>query len=362
MAEITEQSVQEKLNKGETLTKEETSFVMGTPPDPKEAGNDEDGAFDGMEEVENKPASGTKDEPAKSEKEEKPAEPAKAEKKADEAPADPSKAAPEVKKDEGNLIVRIETELAKAEGQEDLSGLSDREKGLFWSLRKERSKRQKAEEDRDVLLFQDIKKRKEGEAKAKEEEAKKPKRDPEDFITVKDLEEQEAAERAEQGARERSTLLKVASMNAHDVLEVRRSNGQDLPDYDTVMAIAEKIVEENDEYKRQIYEAYKKGKNPALFVYDLVRKDPQFLKLYKPAEKPADPTAAPKDEKSAEAKKTLDKINENEKKPKTSGAQGGGAGGGETHEYTIQELADMSPAQFRKVPKQIRERFLRGDA
>ena len=361
MPEITEAVVQEKLNKGEELSKEETAYVMSAPPDGVAAPVDTDPGKPETDE----PDDVIIDENAEKPGEEKGKEPAEAEKKADDGKKAEASEKPEpeaVKKpDEGTLHGKIEKELDKADGSEDLEGFSEREKGLFYEMKKSRKRAQKAEEDRDALMFERIKEAKlkqEGKPEKPAEEEEDPfgkDVDPEDFPTVgklreitKNMNEREAAARR---ARDRQMTVRISEMNARNIVELRKENGKDAPDYDEVMELASIVVEGNPEYEKKIWDAFTKGKNAAMLTYDLIRSDPKFKSLYKPSQE------APKIDKAEEGKKTLDKINANEKKPKTSGngGAGGGAGG---EEYTIEQLLRMTPGQFRKVPKTVRDKFL----
>jgi hypothetical protein len=131
MSEITEAGVQAKLDKGEKLSQEETAFVMSAPPDgvaaPTETdpGKEEKIDADIDIESEDKAASGKKDEDAEKPGEKEGDETGEAEKKPeDEGKAKTSeKPAPEEKKkaDEGTLHSKIEKELEKADGEEDLA-------------------------------------------------------------------------------------------------------------------------------------------------------------------------------------------------------------------------------------------------
>jgi len=358
--EITEKAVQEKLDKGETLTKEESAFVMSTPPDGVPEPVDTEPEKEPGEEIDIDAAPG--------EKKGKETAEAKIEKKADtEAKAKSSETPPPVvepKPDEGTLHSKVESELAKPEGTEDLAGFTEREKGLFYEMRKSRKRAQKAEEDRDALMFEKIKAAKLAQERKPEVPAAEPEEDlfgkdvdPEDFPTIGKLKEisKKMAEKEGEAARarERTLTVRVSEMNARQVVEIRKENGKDAPDYDEVLELAPVIIEGNPDYEKAIYEAYVKGRNAALLTYDLIRRDPRFNSLYKPTSAPVET----KPDVSDAGKKTLDKINANEAKPKTSGAGGAGGGGG-GDEYTVDQLLRMTPAQFRKVPKQVRDKFL----
>jgi len=364
MEEITEKAVQEKLDKGETLTKEESAFVMSSPPEGvAEAIDTEPEDKEPGEEVDIDADPG--------EKKGKETAEAKIEKKADteakEKPSETPEPVVEKKPDEGTLHSKVEGELDKPDGQEDLTGFSEREKGLFYEMKKSRKRAQKAEEDRDALVFEKIKAAKLAQER-KPEPVAEPEEDPfgkdvdpEDFPTIGKLKEISAkmAEKEAEAtkARERHLTVRVSEMNARQMIEVRKENGKDAPDYDEVLELAPVIIEGNPDYEKVIYEAYVKGKNAALITYDLIRKDPRFNSLFKPSATETPAKVETKPDNSDAGKKTLDKINANEAKPKTSGASGAGGGGG-GEEYTVDQLLRMTPGQFRKVPKAVRDKFL----
>ena len=378
---VDEKVVEQKIANKEALTPEETQFVMGYPNE--EGGNtvsnneEEEVDFSEAEDVDadkDKTSEKKDDTPPAGEEKvgdaktgEAKTEPEKTEDKAKTAEAEESDK-PKEEAEEG-IFQKVNKELDKPEGQEDLSDLTEREKGLYYALKSERKKRQKAEEDRDEVMFRDVKARKQAEAKATVEKETPP--EPEidlefegeddEFMTVADARKLAAAikkgktaeptgEVEAVAAENRTHTLRMAEMLARDVIEARVTAGHtELPDYDTTMKIATMIVEANPEYQKEIYQAYKDGRNPALVTYDLTRKDSKFATLY--GKKVED------GKKAVDGKETLKKIEENEGKPKTSGAKGGGSAG-DLEGYTLQQLLDMSPSEFRKVPKAVREKFL----
>lgn len=381
MPEITKEAVESKLSKGEKLTAEETQFVMSSPPDGHEASStetlsDEEMGFGKEEEQaadkdKEKATSGIEDEAAKSgdEKQDKetgdaakkPEDEAKPETGKDDAPKEEEKKPEETKE---SFFSKVEHELEKPEGQEDLAGFTDREKGLYYSMKRERRRAQKAEEDRDAVRFERIKEQKLKDEQAKKDAEEDPGEDETAFLTKADLKkklkEEREAQAAENMARERKLRLQVADLAAKDIVAAKIIKGEELPDYSETMKIAEMIIETRPEYQETIQKAYYEGLNPALVAYDLARKDPRFNTLYKPGVKKEAPKADPKPADN-KAKETIKKIEENEKKPKTSGTHGGGDGAETGKEYTIETLTNMSSSEFRKVPKAIREKFLRGD-
>lgn len=377
MAEVTQEAIEKKLATGEKLTKEETDFVMSSPPDGKEFSEPKPKSFDDdVINIDDEPKPKAKKEEPKAEaeadKEKAETGKAKEEKPEDAGKTDTGKAEPAKKddkkpdEDRGTFFGKIEAELEKPDGQEDLSGFSEREKGLYYSMKKERKARQAAEEKADALLFERIKSRKlaEEQARKAKEKPEEPAEDDEEFLTKGELKKKLKAERdamiEEQRSRESSLRLKLAEVAAKDIVDTRKLKGEDLPDYAETMQIGEAIIAGNELYAEKIREAYIDGYNPALTAYDLIRKDPRFSSLYKPkvASSPA-PAPAPAPENS-KAKETIEKIEANEKKPKTSGAHGGGGDGKVEKDYTLEEIANMSTREFAKLPKAVRQRFLMG--
>jgi hypothetical protein len=163
-------------------------------------------------------------------------------------------------------------------------------------------------------------------------------------------------------AAQRRSFVRMTETSARDQINSRRTKGEDLPDYDKTLALGPDIIEGNEAYIKEIERASNRNENLAVFIYDLIRKDPKFSALYgTPAKKEEKPPADDKD-KEAAGKKTLEKINKNEDKASQSGKKGGGGAGSGTDTefggYTLQQLANMSTMEFRKVPRDIREKFL----
>lgn len=380
MAEITREAVQEKLDKGETLTKEETSFVMSLPPDGvAERASDDDGEdiFKDAEEIGPDGKAIVTDKTSQDDKDKKAAEEKAAKEKADadeaakkkseeeaKAKAETDKAVKE-KSDGDSFYGKVEKDLALSDKDVNLEGYSEREKGLYWALRKERKDRQQAEADRDAERFDRIKRDKIAAEQAKKAKEEEPDEDDEAFLTKGELKkrerEKEEARQAEEAANTRKVILRTQGIAAHGIVEARKVKGEELPDYDKTMAIGEVLVQDNPEMIKKIQDAWADGKNAALVTYDIVRNDPRFKSLYNPGEapKPAEKKEEKPPEKKDEGKENLKKIDENTKKPKTSGAEGGAGAQGDYGEYTFDQLVKMSTSDFRKVPKGIREKFLK---
>jgi hypothetical protein len=382
-------AIEEKLARGEELTKEETREVMSAPNldgsgnKPGKDNDDDDIEYEDIDgdkdsDKDKKAADKKADDASVGDKGKEGAPPAK--KEGEAAKAEPDKAKPEEKKSEEvveTLKDKLERELGKPDNQEDLSDFSVREKGLFYAMKSERKKRQSAEADLDAFKFKSIKDQRQKEELAKvEQDSEKildsevdklfEGKDGEDFVNIGELKKalkpllKKAAVPKEVALDPGNKYYtRMVETNARDIIEARRIKDSTLPDYDKVMSLGPDIVEGNEDYGKQIAKAVEENRNPALLIYDLIRKDPRFSVLFgipeKKEEKP--PEKAP--EKTPD-KETLDKINKNDDKVKTSGAHGGGGGGKDDMEgYTAQQLSEMTPSQFRQVPKHIREKFLK---
>src|SRR3990167_6882259 len=88
-----------------------------------------------------------------------------------------------------DVFVKLERELAKEEGKEDLKSFSDREKAYFHQMRRDRKRAQRAEADLDTERRQRLKQKQDQEAESKKEDEPDPledlkKKDPTEFLTV----------------------------------------------------------------------------------------------------------------------------------------------------------------------------------
>lgn len=298
-------------------------------------------------------------------------EPAKEEKKAEEKPA-------EEKKD---FFDKLETELVKPEGQEDLTNFTPREKAYFFQMRRDRKSRQKAEEDRDAALFREIQsKKKSEEAKPKDEDnplADLEKRDPTDFMTVEDvkklvksLKQEPAKEEAPEAPKPDKARFKMLQLFDNEA----RSAHPD--DYDYVMELVPEIINTNKDYLAKVAQGMRDGENPAEVMYSLIKGDAEAAKLYEAAKtkvdarktKPSDKKTAeekPKEEKTPEqikkeeeAKRAQEAIDKNKSKPKTTG-HAETADDHTVEGYSLQQIASMSDREFRQLPKKVRDAYLR---
>lgn len=380
MPELNERIIIEKYNKGESLSKEEEEFVMGQEHADDSGGDiDESEGDDAFKDLE-KEDSEQKDDKSdtghdeKKEPEEEKEEAAEegadkeagadTEKKSEEKKEEEEKVAPEDKgekkeekkaddqEDPEAYVARMEA-MARGDIPEDTSKFSKNEKALYWEMKKAHFHKKQAQEELNRYKFREIKRKHDEEARESESE----KEDDEELMTRgefrKKLKEERDRIKAESDQQTRSFLL------SSWYREGAKSCGND---FEKVMGIAEPIMAKNDAYKAEVFERVKKGENPAVVIYGLVKGDPSFARLYALTYPDDKPKEEKKDEKKDEgiSKENLEKnkkLNDNLKKPNTSGQKGGGSGSPEG-EPTLAEIAAMTEAEFEKLPKQTQDKFL----
>lgn len=390
---VDEKILNEKIDSGKPLSKEEAEHVLRSDISPVEgyantAVKDMDpGDFDNEEESKEGETKKGADE-TEGKKTETKKEDTEGEKKKDETKTEEKK-----EDDTTDPFVKIERELAKPEGQEDLKSFSDREKAYFHQMKRDRKARQRAESELDISKRNEAKLKKDLETsnkKSKETVNDKltelKKKDPTEYISVAEAlkiaesitpeaDEAEGEEKREERPPVNSQQMKYLKMCEKEAREAHPE------DFDAVMELTEDIVNNNPQHLMEVAKAMAAGENPAVKAYELIKKDPEFATLFTVAKtkiearNPAKKTEEKKEEKKEEPKKSqadLDKekrakeaeaaLEANAKKPKTTGnvesdstEEHGDTFGG----YTLQELSDMPNKQFGKLPKKVRQAALK---
>lgn len=340
MDPITVEQVEEKIAAGGELTAAEQEFLMGVPSDEMEEAHAQETpvgeASPAPEGEDAPPVSGT----AKPED----AQPPEANKTGDKGAAQSGEAAaepkPEVKppaESTTEVLARIEAELAKPDGAaENLK--TPQERGLYHALKGERLKRQELQREVDTLKF---------ERKKAEQEAKKDAKDPDDFLTVKEVEEREARLREDFARAQQANQSTLWCLQAQ----------AEYPDVYDVLAAGEqqRIIEKNPHYQAVIQDALSTGKNVAKVVYELLISDKSFVHPKPVPAKTEQPAAEPK-KADAEALKNAEKLQKNAEKPKTSGNVGGGV---EVPDQITQEWAqNLTEDQYRALSEKQRAKVL----
>lgn len=385
----------EKANKNESLTAEEEQFLLESEGAPAEYEVQHQLAEEKEEEKEETAEEkAAREKKEKEEKEESPEEKAarekkeKEEKESKESPEE--KAAREKKEKEEqkpeDALVKIERELQKPEGQADLTDFTEREKAYFHQMKRDRAAKQKAESDLDAAKFRDIKAKKDKEAKEKKEAEEKKedplaelkKRDQGDFMTVEDVvkilekvQTKPAAKEKEEAAPKQDPM-KVRFYVMCDA-EARKEHSDD---YDAVMELTDEIITPSEKYGAQVAQAMLDGKNPALVMYELIKADPEFAKLFPAAktrveararlkaEKPEKKKEEKKEktpeeiEKEKKAKEAQDLLEKNKDKTKTTG-HAAGSEEAAAGNLTLEQITNMSDAEFAALPKKTRDHYLK---
>jgi hypothetical protein len=335
-APITDASVSEKITKGEKLSDAEKEFVKGNPNTdiPTEEVPEEK-----TEEKVEVPAA-TEPETVEKVEEEKAPEP-------DKEPA---------KKDPQEILAErkalIETETQKPEGQQDLTKFSDVEVGLFWEMRKQQNRNKRLQEENDELRFEKLK----GKLEKKEE---KPVEDPlagiedDDLIDGKKLKEIVKNINKDQGPK---PILTPQRVDNEMPLAKQRLEAKGIKDFDEVIGHAEYALYDDPEARQILRDAALSGENTAEKTYWLIKGSRKFPQIKRMIE--ADKPVVVKKEAPKVNVERAKKIEENSKKLKTTGPAGGGAAD-TAGSYTEQDLAAMSPSDFRKLPRETRDSILK---
>lgn len=376
MSDTKLQDIEAKLQRGEDLSADELKEVMSAP------NNDITNSMLAPEDDIPEDAFADDSDPAP--KEEKVA-PAKK-----EAPVPAAKEAKkEEKKEESTLddsLNKLEAELSKPEGQENLEDFNAREKAYFWQMRRDRRAKQKAEADLDAFRLKEVQRRATEDAALKAAPAKEEKttKDPfegraaDDMVTVQDLKNlvgalktespQKPKEEPAKGQMDVENPFFQAGLKSMD-REARTELGDQ---YDEVMECSAEIIQSSPLYQRQIADALVKGENIAKVIFHIIKGDPEFTKVLpvaqarlkaagklKPSEGKEDPAPKADDTKTKEALKAQAKLEE--KKPKTSVNSSGSEAGAENKidGYDINDMIKMSSREFSKIPKKTRDEFLR---
>lgn len=251
---------------------------------------------------------------------------------------------------------------------EEVEKLPKDAKGLYYALKKERGKSKQAEAERDYLAFQ----KKYGGNKEPKEEEKEEELANRDFETVDDilkdkedddlptageLRRIEIARENEKKYQEKIKGTKVSKEEAKRKEATDRMNALEdsfkatHPDYDEVFGIYKEVLKEFPTIHLKVMaELDRENGNPAKLAYEIGKKFRGVYGKGKPANgKPAG---------------DITRIEKNaEKKPSSGSIPGSSVSDKALAEMDKEELVEtlnaMTPEQFWKVPKRIRESVLR---
>lgn len=318
------------------------------------------------------PADTTPPEPPPAEPETPPAPPPHADDDKDkptDPPAPPPATLPPTTTEEA--FQRLETELAKPSGTEDLSKFSKIERTYYHRMRRDREMRQKAEADRDVAIRENLK-------------LKNPPPPPPDPFAGKAADDLLTVEEA------RGLLAKVpppapaeppapeARARHYLVMCEREARSAHPDDFDAVMELTE-LVDNDPVHLKELQTATNRGENPAEVMYQAIKKHKDFEELLPAAQTrvkarksaaapPASPAAPaapaaptpPSDtaQPKTEAQKVQAALEQNGARPKTT-AHASAREGKPTTEHTLEDIAAMSDMEFARLPRHVRQNYLK---
>jgi hypothetical protein len=258
--------------------------------------------------------------------------------------------------------------------EEEVGKLSKREQGLYRALKQEREKRQETEKERDFLKLK--KKFGKDEEKPEDEQDQGGEADEEDpldsilkgkedddFLTAGEMKKLREASKAkaakEAQKRQKEEARQSEARREHeehvDKLEVEFKKSH--PDYPQALGHAAEMIQKYPGLALELKAESDKGTkgNPVAKVYEIAKLNPNFGKK----------APAPTVKKS---QTTVEKMISNAEKQGTSAGVSGGSSGKEADldslksmedEELARTVANMSEAQFFKLPRSIRERALR---
>lgn len=354
------EAIEAKVEKGEELTPEEEKEIMSIPNDvPGDVStvqDDEEDLFADVEDLDGE-EDGEKT-PGKKTDESKPKEP------------DSQK-----KEDEPVNKEKIDVELAKPEGEENLSELSDSERDSFWDKRRESQSRQLLEDENTRLKTPGTPIIKQP---AEEADPKGPKqqiesdgdplteflegKDPEDFVSVEDLKAlipKLTGKKESPKQLENETNLNMYQRGYLAMCDKEASQTEGVKeDYAEVMACVDEIIVNGryaELYQSKIAKALHSGKNPAIAMYSLVKSDPDFPEAVKKM-RLANPNLS-KGKPDTGVKKQEALIRENQKKTKTTAHHKSTISIEDNHDFTAQQIGNMSDEDYNAMPKKLRDYY-----
>lgn len=316
-------------------------------------------------------------------------EPPKEEKPTEEPPKEEPPKPVETKRD---FFERLETEIAKPKGKENLSDFTPREKAYFAQMRRDRDRRQKAEADRDAGIFRENKLKQEiDDLKKPQPEEKDPfegKTD-DDYMTVADVRKMMKTQEAKAKETPKSEPAQEAppQISQKDLNYLKmcaEKSKQEHEDFDLVMELSGELIDGQAEQLIELKERVGKGESPSEAMYEIIKNHPDFevllpaaevrLKARQPkkAEEPPkkakeppaeEPPKAPEKtpeelEKEAKAKAAEDALKNNKNKQRTT-AHVGSREGTAPEDLTLEQIAQMPDAEFARLPRKVRDRYLK---
>ena len=372
---VDEKVLNEKISKKEPLSKEEETAVLQSDSNPAEGySRISDSVIESMP-IEDFDKESEKKEVKKDAlpKEDAPAG------EVDKKEPDKDKGVSSDGESSDDVFVKLERELAKPEGKEDLKGWSDREKAYFHQMRRDRKSRQKAEADLDIERREKLRLKKEVEAKPKQEEdplSELKKKNPTDYMTVAEVVALTEKLNKKEDKKTEEVIDRNVDPKQMRYLKMCEKEAREThpEDFDAVMELTEDIINNNPQHLTEVAKALYAGENPALREYELIKADPEFADLFVVAKTKIEAKQTKKDpkeeikkdppkkteadvEKEKKATEAQEALEKNKSKPKTTGSIDSSSDTDD--EPSFDALSKLSDREFAKLPKKVRARYLR---
>lgn len=261
---------------------------------------------------------------------------------------------------------------------EKLNKYSKNEQAMYFLRKKDKQKRQQAEAERDHLILKNrhLEEKLDGliaDLEKLKKSGKDKVEDEDDFFSDKESSENEGLtkeqiekkieetlaakkKQEEEAIKSKSELMKTLNERLNnDEAEVSSR----YTDYNIVTDIAVDFIKHHDK-TGYAYQTVAKALadpegSPAEVLYSFGKYHPKFKELYDQAQKLGD-------DGEGRSTKQIDKIVANAGKRKGSANLGGKTGGNKAvsvEDLTLADIAVMSPEEYAKIPKPIRDRLLR---
>ena len=339
-AVINEKGIVEKASKGEELTSQEREVLKGIPA--KQTASEE-------------PIEVEESETEEVVEEEEKATPEEIKDMGEQAKAEVERV--EKKEVSTDRRALIEAELNKPDNLVDLSKFnSPIELGLYWDLRKARTKNNRLQEENETLRIEKIVK--EIQSKPKEEVKKVDPfegREDEDILTVADVKKILAGR--EETKQAPPPLRTIDQLRVEKVEAESRLRSKGINDFYDVVDFAEQVLGKDQEAIAILQDTAKSGGNVAEKTYWLIKGHPAWSEVEKVITEENRRKITSSKPIPKENTERAERIEKNESKVKTTGAGSGSSA--VAKEFTVAEIANLTADEVRRMPKETRQAILK---
>ena len=267
--------------------------------------------------------------------------------------ADDDKVVESNTEDLGKEEVKAETEEEIAPEAEEaiVKNFNANEKKLYWERKKERTKRQEAQREKELTAIQlaaakrEIELLKTSTPKSVEESEEETPVDEDDerIMTVGEFKRMQKA-RAEEAEKSNAQAQEIIKRVEVQEVEAKAKYA----DYDEVTKLAAEVIKTNKAYARVLQQAASDpNENVAEVAYHLGKLHPKYGKTVEPVKKTEN--------------NQINRAIKNSEKRVTSAAVSGGGGKSVIGEadLSVEDVARMSNVEYAKLSKETRDRILR---